>query len=225
MSGDGDGWVVCAAGHRHWGRFGAAGLLISDGRRAILQHRAPWTHEGVPWALPGGARDSHEDPTSTALREAAEETGLDPSSVQILGTLPALALPGSGFLLTPVLAWSGRPAFTSSANLAEVSAMTTTPLRRQARHAPAEQLPGAWPGASANSPHGPLGAVTGVVIDLVTGMLARAANPPASMAVVDPDEGWPDRGGAGQPPADPAGAGRGTVSGTSCTWPADRVVT
>ena len=69
-SGDGNGWVVCALGHRHWGRFGAAGLLLTDGRRVLLQHRAAWTHEGDTWAVPGGARDSHEDPITAALREA-----------------------------------------------------------------------------------------------------------------------------------------------------------
>jgi 8-oxo-dGTP diphosphatase len=82
MHGDGDGWVHCSLGHRHWGLFGAAGILISDGRRAILQHRAPWTHEGDTWGLPGGARDSHEDPTSTALREATEEAALHGASIE-----------------------------------------------------------------------------------------------------------------------------------------------
>jgi 8-oxo-dGTP pyrophosphatase MutT (NUDIX family) len=76
-TGDGNGWVVCSLGHRHWGRYGAAGLLITDGRSVLLQHRAPWTHEGDTWAVPGGARDSHEDPITAARREAAEETSLD----------------------------------------------------------------------------------------------------------------------------------------------------
>jgi 8-oxo-dGTP pyrophosphatase MutT (NUDIX family) len=79
--GDGNGWVHCSAGHRHWGRFGAAGLLITDGARVLLQHRAAWTHEGDTWAVPGGARDSHEDPITAALREAVEETSLDPAAV------------------------------------------------------------------------------------------------------------------------------------------------
>ncbi|MDT4939157.1 MAG: 8-oxo-dGTP diphosphatase [Pseudonocardiales bacterium] len=87
MSGDGNGWVICELGHRHWGRFGAAGLLITDGTRVVLQHRAPWTHEGGTWALPGGARDSHEDVIAAALREAAEETALDPASVQPVAEL------------------------------------------------------------------------------------------------------------------------------------------
>jgi 8-oxo-dGTP diphosphatase len=76
-SGDGNGWVECSFGHRHWGRFGAAGLLITDGECVLLQHRAAWTHEGDTWAVPGGARDSHEDPITAACREAAEETSLD----------------------------------------------------------------------------------------------------------------------------------------------------
>jgi 8-oxo-dGTP pyrophosphatase MutT (NUDIX family) len=79
VSGDGNGWVICSLGHRHWGRFGAAGILITDGTRVVLQHRAPWTHEGDTWALPGGARDSHENPLAAALREAVEETTVDPA--------------------------------------------------------------------------------------------------------------------------------------------------
>jgi 8-oxo-dGTP diphosphatase len=80
--GDGNGWVHCTLGHRHWGRFGAAGLLITDGAQVLLQHRAAWTHEGGTWAVPGGARDSHEGPLVAALREAVEETSLDPASVR-----------------------------------------------------------------------------------------------------------------------------------------------
>lgn len=81
VSGDGNGWVWCDLGHRHWGRFGAAGILITDGSHVVLQHRAGWTHEGDTWALPGGARDSHEDSVAAALREAVEETTLDPARV------------------------------------------------------------------------------------------------------------------------------------------------
>ena len=85
VSGDGNGWVECSQGHRHWGRYGAAGLLVSDGARVVLQHRAPWTHEGGTWGLPGGARDSHEDVVTAALREATEESALDPVDVRPFG--------------------------------------------------------------------------------------------------------------------------------------------
>jgi ADP-ribose pyrophosphatase YjhB (NUDIX family) len=64
--GDGDGWTGCGQDHQHWGRHGAAGLLI--------------------WA-PGGARDSHESPAEAAVREAAEECGAPPGAVRISGLL------------------------------------------------------------------------------------------------------------------------------------------
>ncbi len=85
MDGDGDGWVRCGRGHRHWGRFGAAGLLIAGDRATLLQHRAPWTHQGGTWGMPGGARDSHEDAVETALREAHEEADIDPAAVAPVG--------------------------------------------------------------------------------------------------------------------------------------------
>lgn len=87
MEGDGNGWARCDRGHRHWGRFGAAGLLLhavdDSGRlRVLLQHRAAWSHHGDTWGLPGGARDSHEDVVAAALREAAEEAGLDAARIR-----------------------------------------------------------------------------------------------------------------------------------------------
>lgn len=81
MRGDGDGWVVSDSGAAYWGRYGAAGLLLraprTDGSAAVLlQHRAPWSHQGGTWGLPGGARDSHETAEQAAVREAHEEAGL-----------------------------------------------------------------------------------------------------------------------------------------------------
>ena len=78
---DGDGWVQCACGNKHWGLNGAAGILIVRGTEILMQHRAPWVHNGDTWGIPGGARDSHEDVIQGALREAVEETGLDPALV------------------------------------------------------------------------------------------------------------------------------------------------
>lgn len=57
-------------------------------------------------AFPGGAIDAEDtDEAATALREAREETGLNPDGVEILGLLPEVGLPVSNFLVTPVLAW------------------------------------------------------------------------------------------------------------------------
>ena len=89
--GDGDGWIGCAQGHRHWGRFGAAGLLLRrpgearDSAQVLLQHRAMWSHHGDTWGLLGGARHSDESHVAAALREAAEEGGLDPDVVRVHG--------------------------------------------------------------------------------------------------------------------------------------------
>jgi 8-oxo-dGTP diphosphatase len=88
VEGDGNGWVHCSRGHRHWGRYGAAGLLLVDPRgpqpaRVLLQHRALWTAEGGTWGVPGGARDSHESARQAALREAGEEAGIVAADVRV----------------------------------------------------------------------------------------------------------------------------------------------
>jgi 8-oxo-dGTP diphosphatase len=86
VRGDGDGWVTCAQGHDHWGLHGAAGLLLRDRDRILLQHRAIWSHHGGTWGLLGGARDSQEAPAETALREAAEEGEIAPDGVAVRAT-------------------------------------------------------------------------------------------------------------------------------------------
>jgi 8-oxo-dGTP diphosphatase len=86
---DGNGWVRCSQGHRHWGRFGAAGLLAYAGPpgdlTVLLQRRNWWSHHGGTWGLPGGAADSHETPVQTALREAEEECMVPPGAVTVHG--------------------------------------------------------------------------------------------------------------------------------------------
>ena len=74
---DGDGWMQCSCGHKHWGLHGAAGLLLVRDGTILLQHRAPWVHNGDTWGIPGGAKDSHETILEGAKREAREELGID----------------------------------------------------------------------------------------------------------------------------------------------------
>ena len=81
---DGDGWVQCECGKKHWGLHGAAGILLVRDNEILLQHRAPWVHNGDTWGIPGGARDSHETVIEAAIREAIEETGIDPQFVSAL---------------------------------------------------------------------------------------------------------------------------------------------
>ena len=79
----GDGWIDCLCGNRHWGKFGAAGLLayrdLGQGLEILLQHRAPWSHNGDTWGLPGGALNWSESAVDGAMREAFEEVGIDRS--------------------------------------------------------------------------------------------------------------------------------------------------
>jgi 8-oxo-dGTP diphosphatase len=87
---DGDGWVECVQGHRHWGRFGAAGLLLhrvapGGETEVLVQHRADWSHHGGTWGLLGGARHTDEAPVAAALREAAEEGGLPAEAALVSG--------------------------------------------------------------------------------------------------------------------------------------------
>jgi 8-oxo-dGTP diphosphatase len=89
VDGDGNGWTSCGLGHRHWGRHGAAGLMlvrsVAGDTVVLLQHRAAWTSDGDTWGIPGGARDSHETPMQAALREAAEEAGIIADDVEVTG--------------------------------------------------------------------------------------------------------------------------------------------
>ena len=80
-------------------------------------------------AFPGGAvDDTDHDVVAAALREAAEETGLDVAGVRVRGALPALFLPPSGYVVTPVLGWWQQPSPVSVVDPAEVASVHRVPL-------------------------------------------------------------------------------------------------
>jgi len=86
------------------------------------------SHAGQP-AFPGGAIDVGDaGPVAAALREAREETGLDPAGVDVLATLPAVWLPPSGFVVHPVLAWWRAPSAVRAADPREVAAVARVPV-------------------------------------------------------------------------------------------------
>ena len=72
--------------------------LLLTVRRADLK-----AHPGQI-SFPGGRREPDETLRQTALREAHEEVGLDPASVEVLGTLTPLYIPPSNFCVHPYVA-------------------------------------------------------------------------------------------------------------------------
>ena len=111
------------------GRQSAVLILFGEGAHGpdlLLMERsaALRSHAGQP-SFPGGSLDPEdgdpdgEGPVRAALREAQEETGLDPSGVQIIGVLPRLYIPVSGFVVTPVLGWWRAPSPVGAVDPAE----------------------------------------------------------------------------------------------------------
>ncbi|MGV3593174.1 MAG: CoA pyrophosphatase [Gammaproteobacteria bacterium] len=80
-------------------------------------------------SFPGGrVHGDDASPEATALREAIEETALDPSEVVLLGRLPVTLVQSSGFEITPVVAWTAvRPRL--RADPREVAELIECPLK------------------------------------------------------------------------------------------------
>lgn len=112
------------------GRHSAVLILFGDERDLLLIQRASTmrSHAGQP-AFPGGAVDDEDEHAiGAALREAQEETGLDPDGVVVFGTLPDLWVPVTNFVVTPVLAWWERPTPVSAMDPAEVQSVHRVPI-------------------------------------------------------------------------------------------------
>jgi 8-oxo-dGTP pyrophosphatase MutT (NUDIX family) len=107
-----------------------ASVLVLFGERErgpdiLLLRRADTlgSHAGQVAFPGGGADDGDGGPVGTALREAEEETGVDPSGVRPLAVLPELFVPVSGFAVTPVLAHWETPSPVRAVDFAETAAV------------------------------------------------------------------------------------------------------
>jgi 8-oxo-dGTP pyrophosphatase MutT (NUDIX family) len=117
------------------GRHSAVLMLFAspDGVEAadvlLLQRAATLRSHAGQVAFPGGATDPTDlSPAATALREAGEEVGLRADTVDVLAELPALFLPPSGFVVTPVLGHWREPHPVGVVDTAEVAAVRRLPL-------------------------------------------------------------------------------------------------
>ncbi|WP_084614442.1 NUDIX hydrolase [Nakamurella lactea] len=116
------------------GRSSAVLILLSDGADGsgpdvLLTERAAGlrAHGGQP-AFPGGHAEPGEDPVATALREATEETGLDPASVLPLLQVTELHLGFSGNRVVPVIGYWRTPGPIAVVDPAETSAVARIPI-------------------------------------------------------------------------------------------------
>ncbi|MFH8339244.1 NUDIX hydrolase [Streptomyces sp. AM6-12] len=120
------------------GRQSAVLILFGEGERGpelLLMERAGTlrSHAGQP-SFPGGSLDPEdgdplgEGPLRAALREAEEETGLDPRGVQPFAVLPRLYIPVSRFVVTPVLGWWREPSPVGAVDPNETARVFTVPV-------------------------------------------------------------------------------------------------
>lgn len=113
-------------------RLSAVLILFGEseaGPDVLLTERAATlrSHAGQV-AFPGGGVDGSETRAQAALREAVEETGLDPAGVAVVAVLPDLYLPVSDFAVAPVLAWWREPSPVGVVDAAEVARVVRVPI-------------------------------------------------------------------------------------------------
>lgn len=120
------------------GRPSAVLIAFSAGQDAAAAGRGPdvlltaraaalRNHAGQP-AFPGGRAEPGEDAVATALREAQEETGIDPSSVEPLARLSDITLGHSGHRVTPVVAHWHTPGPVGPVDPGETAAVLRVPI-------------------------------------------------------------------------------------------------
>jgi len=112
-----------------------AGVLVLFGESAygpdllFIERSSSLRNHPGQVAFPGGRlEDTDADLVAAALREAQEETGLDPAGVEIFGELEPLGLSVSDFRVTPVLGWWREQSPVGVVDPGEVAAVQRVPI-------------------------------------------------------------------------------------------------
>jgi 8-oxo-dGTP pyrophosphatase MutT (NUDIX family) len=108
----------------------AGGQLPDDADLLLTVRAGTLRHHAGQAAFPGGAADAGDSgPVATALREAQEETGIDPGRLRPLALLERMFIPPSGFHVVPVLAYSPDPGPVAVVDQAETAVVARVPVR------------------------------------------------------------------------------------------------
>src|SRR5699024_5993155 len=84
-----------------------AGSGLDDAQLVLEERGHALRSQPGQFSLPGGKADpTDRDAVHTAMREAHEETGLDPGDVSVLGSFAEIPMPWRAQRVTPVLAWA-----------------------------------------------------------------------------------------------------------------------
>jgi 8-oxo-dGTP pyrophosphatase MutT (NUDIX family) len=115
------------------GRASAVLIAFAEGPNGpsvlLIERAADLRKHAGQVAFPGGTLDPTDASlNAAALREAEEEVGLDPATVRIVAELPAIFIPVSGFVVTPVLAWWETPHEVGPVDAAEVAKVALVPI-------------------------------------------------------------------------------------------------
>lgn len=110
------------------GRAAAVLILLSqpvgDYQIVFVEKHAGLRSHAGQIAFPGGTMEPGEtDPAVAALREAEEEAGINPDTVEVLGALPKAHISRSGFDVTSVVGWWREPVALAPADPVEIQAV------------------------------------------------------------------------------------------------------
>ena len=100
---------------------GGPGVVLTERSETLRSHASQVS-------FPGGKLDPGESPVEAALLETWEEVGVDPETVEVIGSLPDLWLSPSQNAVTPVIGWCRDLGGLRVVDRGEVARVETVPV-------------------------------------------------------------------------------------------------